>query len=266
MTPFITTIISLSIIFLSTTLGSALVFLFKNKYGPKTGSIIMGLASGIMISTSFFGLILPSMKESQAIYGENLEWLPPIIGFILGAFFLFLLDKIVPHLHKSGDETTEEGLNNNKLKDETKFFLAVLIHNIPEGIAVGLACGLAFNNPTNVNMMSALSLAIGIAIQNFPEGSAVSIPLLGEGVSKPKSFLLGSLSGVVEPIFGILAIFLSQFLQGATPYLLSFAAGAMIYVTIDELIPEFKNSRFDHYGLWAFIFGFAFMMLLEVLL
>ena len=127
MTPLIVTVISLSIIFASTTLGSSLVFLFKNKYGPRTSAIIMGLDSGIMISTSFFGLILPSIEESSKIYGENLDWMPPLVGFIAGAIFLFLLDKIVPHLHQSGDETTEEGLNNNKLKDETKFFLAVLI-------------------------------------------------------------------------------------------------------------------------------------------
>ena len=265
MTPLIVTVISLSIIFASTTLGSSLVFLFRNKYGPRTSSIIMGLASGIMISTSFFGLILPSIEESSKIYGENLDWMPPLVGFILGAIFLFLLDKIVPHLHKNDNNETEEGLKN-KFKDETKFFLAVLIHNIPEGIAVGLACGLALHTGDSVHMMGALSLAIGIAIQNFPEGSAVSIPLFGEGVSKTKSFLLGSLSGIVEPLFGILAIFLAQFLTGATPFLLSFAAGAMIYVTIDELIPEFKNSNFDHYGLWAFVIGFSIMMLLEMII
>ena len=265
MTPLIVTVISLSIIFASTTLGSSLVFLFRNKYGPRTSSIIMGLASGIMISTSFFGLILPSIEESSKIYGENLDWMPPLVGFILGAIFLFLLDKIVPHLHKNDNDKTEEGLKN-KFKDETKFFLAVLIHNIPEGIAVGLACGLALHTGDNVHMMAALSLAIGIAIQNFPEGSAVSIPLFSEGVSKTKSFLLGSLSGIVEPLFGILAIFLAKFLTGATPFLLAFAAGAMIYVVVEELIPEAQAGEHSNVGTIATAIGFVLMMVLDVAL
>ncbi|MBP5694570.1 MAG: ZIP family metal transporter [Bacilli bacterium] len=258
-------ILSLSLIFVATVLGSALVFFSKKNYSSKTGSIIVGLASGIMIATSFFGLLQPSIVESNAAYGAELSWLPPILGFILGALLLFGLDKIVPHKHKTENDETE-GIKTNKISKNTKFILAVTLHNIPEGIAVGLVCGIALNSNSQAAIIAALTLAIGIAIQNFPEGSAVSIPLLSENISKPKAFLLGALTGIVEPIFGILALFLASYASFLLPYLLSFAAGAMIYVTIDELVPEFKQAGDGHFGIWSFIIGFGTMMLLEVLL
>lgn len=258
-------IISLSLIFLATTLGSALVFFFKRNYSARTSSIIVGLASGIMIATSFFGLLQPSIEESVEHYSQAMSWIPPLVGFILGALLLFALDKIVPHLHKT-DREDEEGIKTNKINKNTKFILAVTLHNIPEGIAVGLVCGIALNEKTQASIIAALTLAIGIAIQNFPEGSAVSIPLLNENVSKPKAFLLGTLTGIVEPIFGVIALFLASQVTFLLPYLLSFAAGAMIYVTIDELVPEFKESGDGHAGIWSFIIGFAIMMLLEVVL
>ena len=266
MSPLIVSIISLSIIFLATTLGSGLVFFFKKPYSERVNSIIIGLASGIMISVTFFGLLKPSMEEGANLYGEKLAFVPALVGFLLGALLLFILDRVVPHLHKGIDFSEEEGPTNTKVSSRMKFFLAVTLHNIPEGMAVGLACGIAFSNLTNDSMMSALSLAIGIAIQNFPEGSAVSIPLRGDGMSRTKSFLFGMGSGVVEPIFGVIAIFLASYLTSLVPYLLAFAGGAMIYVTIDDLIPEFKNSKFDHFGMWAFIIGFAIMMVLESVL
>ena len=226
--------------------------------------MVIGLASGIMIATSFFGLLLPSIEKGQEIYGEKMTALPVCIGFILGGLLLYILDKVIPHFHKLG---REEGIKTNKITTRTKFILAVTLHNIPEGIAVGLVCGMAFQaTDIDAAYLSALSLALGIAIQNLPEGAAVSIPLLEDNVSKPKAFLLASFTGIVEPIFGILAILLAAYFGDALPYLLSFAAGAMIYVTIDDLIPEFKEQSDGHFGLWAFMFGFLIMMLLEILL
>lgn len=267
MDPIIISVICLCLIFGATTLGSSLVFVCKKTYSARTGLMIVGLASGIMMATSFFGLLLPSIEESKSIYGEKLAVLPVVLGFILGGVLLYFLDKVVPHLHKDSEEA--EGIKTDKINRRFKFILAVTLHNIPEGIAVGLLCGYAIGATDNIETacLGALSLAIGIAIQNLPEGSAVSIPLLEDGVSKPKAFLLGTLTGVVEPIFAFIAIFLAAFLNSALPYLLSFAAGAMMYVTIDELIPEIKCRReHSHFGLWAFMIGFAIMTCLEILL
>lgn len=267
MNPITLSAICLSIIFLSTTLGGALVYFFRKNFSKKTGAIIIGLASGIMIATSFFGLLLPSIEEGTLLYGEKMAAIPVTVGFLLGGLVLYILDKVVPHFHRSGNE--EEGIKTTRVTKQTKFILAVTLHNIPEGIAVGLVCGMAFNATGNIEAtyFSALSLALGIAIQNFPEGAAVSIPMLEEeNISKTKAFLLATLTGIVEPLFGLLTILLATYLNGALPYLLSFAAGAMIYVTIDELIPEFKEEGKGHFGLWSFMIGFLIMMLLEILI
>lgn len=259
-------IFSLSLIFLATSLGSSLVFFFKKSFGDKVGNVIIGLASGIMVSASFFGLLLPSMEQAkQASYLPSyLSFLPPLLGFLFGGLLLYLMDKLVPHLHLNSGE--EEG-PKSRLSKNAKFFFAVTIHNIPEGISVGLACGLALANKGDASYIgAALSLAIGIAIQNFPEGAAVSIPLLEEGVSKPKSFLMGAGSGVVEPIFGLITLLIAPYVKEALPYLLSIASGAMIYVTIDELLPEARKGDYVHYGLWSFMIGFAIMMVLEMVL
>lgn len=176
---------------------------------------------------------------------------------------LYLLDKIIPHFHKNID--IEEG-RKSTLDKNIKFFLAVTIHNIPEGLAVGFACGLALNSSNEISLIySCLSLAIGIAIQNIPEGAAVSIPLFNDGMKKSKSFIFGTLSGIVEPLFGIIGLFLAK-LSIITPWLLSIACGAMIYVTLDELLPESRKGGFEHYGLWSFMIGFVLMMSLEILL
>lgn len=267
MNPITLSAICLSIIFLSTTLGGALVYFFRKNFSKKTGAIIIGLASGIMIATSFFGLLLPSIEEGTLLYGEKMAAIPVTVGFLLGGLLLYILDKVVPHFHRSGNE--EEGIKTTRVTKQTKFILAVTLHNIPEGIAVGLVCGMAFNATGNIEAtyFSALSLTLGIAIQNFPEGAAVSIPMLEEeNISKTKAFLLATLTGIVEPLFGLLTILLATYLNGALPYLLSFAAGAMIYVTIDELIPEFKEEGKGHFGLWSFMIGFLIMMLLEILI
>ncbi len=255
-------IFSILIIFAATTLGSSFVFFFKKNFSDKTNNAVLGFAAGIMIAASFFGLILPSVEGSKESYG-NIAFLPPLLGFLLGALFLWLLDKLIPHFHKNNG--VEEGLEAKTLGKNFKFFLAVTIHNIPEGLAVGFAAGLALANQSQAAIGAALSLAIGIAIQNVPEGAAVSIPLLGDGMSKPKSFLFGTASGVVEPLFALIGLALAQ-LSIITPWLLAFAAGAMVYVTLDELIPESRKGGYEHIGLWSFLIGFLIMMALEVLL
>lgn len=254
-------VLSLSMIFLATTLGSAFVFFFKKGFSDKTNNLILGFAGGIMISASFFGLLLPSIEESKT-YFPSCSYLAPILGFLLGGLFLYLLDKIVPHFHKNTGVV--EGKQSAWSKN-VKFFLAVTMHNIPEGLSVGFACGLALKGDDVSLIYSCLSLALGIAIQNIPEGAAVSIPLFGDGMSKGESFLFGTASGVVEPIFGILGLFLAR-LSYVTPWLLSIACGAMIYVTLDELLPESRKGGYEHYGLWSFMIGFALMMALEILL
>ena len=261
MNPVIASIVALSLIFGATVLGSSFVFFFRRSLTPKMNNLILGFAGGIMVSASIFGLILPSIDESKTLFPEY-AWLAPILGFILGCLFLWLLDKIVPHFHENTG--VEEGLKIS-LNKNLKFLLAVTIHNIPEGLAVGFACGLALRGGDAALIGAALSLAIGIAIQNVPEGAAVSIPMYSDGMSRGKAFLYGSASGFVEPLFGVIGLFLAQ-LSIITPWLLAFAAGAMIYVTLDEILPDSRKEGFEHYGLWAFIAGFVIMMALELLL
>lgn len=266
MNEIIVSIISISIIFLGTILGSSLVFFIRtSKFSDRVSNMILGFASGVMFAAAIFGLLLPSISQSEnnEIY-NNWSFVPPIVGFILGCIFLYILDKVIPHFHKS--DNNEEGIRTDKLTKNTKFFLAVTIHNIPEGLAVGFAAGLAIYTKSEEAIFSCLSLAIGIALQNIPEGTAISIPYYGEGYSKWKSFFLGSLTGIVEPVFAIIGLFMAAYLTSTMPWLLSFAAGAMIYVTVDELLPEARRGNYIHYGIWAFIIGFIIMTALEIIL
>lgn len=259
-------LISICVIFLATMLGSAFVFLFRKNLSARIKTLILGFAGGIMIAAAFFGLIIPAIEECENNSSYNgWAFIPPVIGFILGGLLLYALDKIIPHFHKLQDR--EEG-RKTELSQNIRFFLAVTIHNIPEGLAVGFACGLAISLGGDAGLtaaFSALSLAIGIAIQNIPEGAAISVPMYGDGMSKKKAFTFGMLSGVVEPIFAVIAIFLSQ-LSIITPWLLAFAAGAMIYVTLDEIMPESRENGFTHSAMWSFMIGFAIMMILEMTL
>lgn len=257
------TVISISIIFIATTLGSSLVFFFKRNMSAKLSNMILGFASGIMISAGIFGLLLPAMDESTILY-KDFAVVPVVVGFLLGGLLLNLLDIVIPHVHLSTNH--EEGINTPNLAKQIKFFLAVAIHNIPEGLAVGFACGLALKSKDPTLALSALSLAIGIAIQNLPEGSAVSIPLFENKVSKKNSFLLGMASGAVEPIFALIGLALVSTSNYVMPWFLAFSAGAMIFVTIEELLPEARKDGHTHYGLWAFMVGFSIMLVLEVLL
>lgn len=256
------TIISISIIFLGTLIGSMLVFFLKKNFSNRVSAIIMGFASGVMIAAGFLGLLVPSIEEATVSYGD-FAVLPVVIGFLLGGLLLFGLDKIVPHIHINTNE--EEG-SKSKISKQLKFFLAVTIHNIPEGLAVGFALGLAYSLQDKGAFLAALSLSIGLALQNIPEGAAISVPMLKEGISKPKAFLYGAFSGVVEPIFAVVGLLLASNLTMLLPWLLAFSAGAMIYVTVDELLPSMRENGHFHIGIWAFMIGFAIMMILELTL
>lgn len=252
--------IGLLIPFLGTSLGSLMVFLIKDKMNQKVEKLLLGFASGVMIAASIFSLIIPSieMATSQNI----IAYLPASVGFLLGMGFLLLLDSIIPHLHNGSENP--EGIKSN-LKKKTMMVFAITLHNIPEGMAVGVifAGALASNN---ISFASALALSIGIAIQNFPEGAIVSLPLAIEGKSKPKAFLMGVGSGIVEPIAAVITILLSQVMIPILPYLLSFAAGAMIYVVVEELIPESQNGKHSNIATIGVAIGFVLMMILDVAL
>ncbi len=252
--------IGLLIPFLGTSLGSLMVFLIKDKMNPKVEKLLLGFASGVMIAASIFSLIIPSieMATSQNI----IAYLPASVGFLLGMGFLLLLDSIIPHLHNGSENP--EGIKSN-LKKKTMMVFAITLHNIPEGMAVGVIFAGALASK-NISFASALALSIGIAIQNFPEGAIVSLPLAIEGKSKPKAFLMGVGSGIVEPIAAVITILLSQVMIPILPYLLSFAAGAMIYVVVEELIPESQNGKHSNIATIGVAIGFVLMMILDVAL
>ena len=261
MSPYLYVIIGLTSIFLATVIGSAFVFFFRKKQiSPKLNQIFIGFASGIMLAASIFSLLLPAM-ESEITYMPN--WLVVGLATLLGALFMLLIDKIVPHFHNK--ENKDEGIKTKRVNKNTQMFLAVLIHNVPEGLSVGIAFGVALMNPTNEGLMfGALMLAIGLSIQNIPEGTVVSLPLLGETNKPMKAFLFGSLTGIVEPIAGILGLFLAMSIQFIMPWALAFSAGCMIYVVVEEMIPEMNGESTAHHGVWSFIIGFIIMMILDI--
>lgn len=247
--------------FLGTTLGSATVFLMKNKLNKKVEKILLGFAAGVMIAASVWSLLIPSidMAQEQGI----LPWLPAAIGFMLGIVFLLVLDSLIPHLHL--ESTKPEGIKI-KLKKTTMMVFAVTLHNIPEGMAVGVSFAGTLMENTGITLAGAFALAIGIAIQNFPEGAIISMPLKAEGMSKGKAFLYGTLSGIVEPIGAIITILLTSTVIPILPYVLAFAAGAMIYVVVEELIPESQVGGHSNIGTIGMAIGFTIMMILDVAL
>ena len=254
-------LLGLLIPFVGTTLGAAMVFLMKNKLNKKVEKVLLGFASGVMVAASVWSLLIPSidMAKEQNI----IAWLPATVGFTLGIVFLLILDNIIPHLHIKSKEP--EGLKS-KLGKSAMMVLAVTLHNIPEGMAVGVTLAGAISGNSTITMMGAIALSIGIAIQNFPEGAIISMPLKEEGNTKSKSFIYGTLSGIVEPIFGGLTILLTSLVVPILPYLLSFAAGAMIYVVVEELIPESQVGKHSNLGTIGFACGFILMMILDVAL
>ena len=243
--------LGLMIPFLGTTLGAAMVFLMKNKINNKVEKLLLGFASGVMIAASIWSLIIPSIDMAQE--QGQIAWLPATIGFLLGIVFLLVLDSLIPHLHLNSSKP--EGVKA-KLKKTTMMVLAVTLHNIPEGMAVGVAFAGAIAGNTGITIAGAMALAIGIAIQNFPEGAIISMPLKSEGVSKFKAFWYGTLSGIVEPIGAIITIWLTGLVVPILPYLLSFAAGAMIYVVVEELIPESQSGEHSNIGTIGVAIGF----------
>lgn len=252
-------VLCLFIPLIGTTLGSAMVFFLKNEINPKLKKILMGFASGVMIAASIWSLLQPAIDSFEK--GNFLMWLVPAVGFIIGMGFMLLLDYLIPHLHLNKQE---EGVKGGKLSKTFKMMLAVTLHNVPEGLAVGVV--IAGMMTGNINEQAMLALSIGIAIQNFPEGVIVSTPLKEEGNPKWKAFLLGVLSGVVEPIAGLLAILLTSAVTTILPYTLAFAAGVMIYVVVEELIPEANEGPHSNLATIGLAVGFVVMMILDIAL
>ena len=246
---------------LGTTLGAACVFFMRKNMKDGIQRSLTGFASGVMVAASVWSLLIPSIEQSESM--GRFAFVPALVGLWAGMLFLLLLDNITPHLHINSE--VSEGPRTN-LKKTTMLVLAVTIHNIPEGMAVGVMyAGLLAGN-TKITAASALALSLGIAIQNFPEGAIISLPLRAEGESKGKAFLGGVLSGVVEPVGAILTIIAAQLIIPALPYLLSFAAGAMLYVVVEELIPEMSQGEHSNIGTVFFAVGFSLMMVLDVAL
>ena len=247
--------------FLGTTLGAALVFFLKRDLPEKVQKGLSGFAAGVMVAASIWSLLIPAIEQSENM--GKLSFLPAFIGFWVGVLFLLLLDRLIPHLHVGSDQA--EG-PKSKLGRTTMMVLAVTLHNIPEGMAVGVVYAGFLSGNTQITAASALALSLGIAIQNFPEGAIISMPLKAEGESKGKAFLGGVLSGIVEPVGAVLTLLAAQLVIPALPYLLSFAAGAMLYVVVEELIPEMSQGRHSNLGTVFFAVGFSIMMTLDVAL
>lgn len=254
-------ILGISIPLIGTTLGSAMVFFMRDVLNEALQKILMGFAAGVMIAASVWSLIIPSieMAEAQGL----IEWMPAVIGFLMGILFLLLLDRIIPHLHVN--EEVPEGPKAD-LNKTTMLVLAVTLHNIPEGMAVGVVFAGIIADNSLITMSAAMVLAIGIAIQNFPEGAIISMPLRSLGMSKKKAFTVGFLSGVVEPIAAVLTILLTTVISGMLPYLLAFAAGAMIYVVVEDLVPEGQEGKHSDFSTIGLAVGFVLMMVLDVAL
>ena len=245
--------------FLGTALGSSMVFFMRSKMNSKVKKMLLGFASGVMIAASIWSLLVPSMDMAKS-QGE-IEWLPATIGFLLGIAFLLILDSVIPHLHINNDKP--EGVQS-KFKRTTMLVLAVTLHNIPEGMAEGITFAGVLIGNTGITMAGAFALAIGLAIQNFPEGAIISMPLKSEGISKAKAFIYGTLSGIVEPIGAVITILLAKTVTPILPYLLAFAAGAMMYVVVEELIPQSQEGKHSNIGTISVAIGFILMMALDV--
>ncbi len=251
----------LMIPFIGTAAGAACVFFLKNELKIGITRALSGFAAGVMVAASIWSLIVPAIEQSSD--KGRLAFLPAFVGFWLGILFLLLLDHTIPHFHVGIEQA--EGPKSHLTKT-VMLVLAVTLHNIPEGMAVGVVYAGLLNGSEMITAGAAFALALGIAIQNFPEGAIISMPLYAEGKSKPKSFWLGVLSGAVEPVFGGLTVVIAGLVVPAMPYLLTFAAGAMLYVVVEELIPEMSAGEHSNIGVVAFAFGFSMMMALDVAL
>lgn len=247
--------------FFGTVLGSACVFLMKKNMSDRLQRSLSGFAAGVMVAASVWSLLIPAIEQSEAM--GSWSFVPAAVGFWIGILFLLLLDHIIPHLHMGSSQA--EG-PKSRLRRSTMLVLAVTLHNIPEGMAVGVVYAGYLSGNTGISAMGALALSLGIAIQNFPEGAIISMPLKAEGMKKSRAFFNGAASGIVEPIGALLTIAASSFVIPALPYLLSFAAGAMLYVVVEELIPEMSAGKHSNIGTVFFAVGFSIMMILDVAL
>lgn len=246
---------------LGTVIGAATVLFVGKGSAQRLHRILLGFASGVMVTASVWSLLIPAMEESADM--GNLAWVPAVVGFMLGVFAMLALDTFTPHLHP--DSTTPEG-PKSKLGNSSMLVLAVTLHNIPEGMAVGVVAAGALTGDVGLSLGGGLALAIGLAIQNIPEGAIISLPLRSSGLSRGRAFGYGALSGVVEPVSALLTILCVEQITGALPYMLAFAAGAMIYVVVEELIPQSQDGEHSNIPTIAFAIGFALMMILDVAL
>ena len=246
--------------FLGTSLGAAMVFFLKKQISGVVQKSLTGFAAGVMVAASFWSLLQPALDSSAAM--GSLAFLPAAVGFLVGVGFLLLLDVITPHMHM---DSQSEGPKNG-FRRTTKLILAVTLHNIPEGMAVGVVYAGLLSGSTGITAAGALTLSLGIAIQNFPEGAIVSMPLLAKGMPKRKTFLMGVLSGAVEPVAALVTVLAAGLIIPVMPYFLAFAAGAMMYVVVEELIPEMSEGEHSNIGTIAFSLGFVLMMILDVAL
>ncbi|HJB95431.1 MAG TPA: ZIP family metal transporter [Candidatus Mediterraneibacter intestinigallinarum] len=255
------TLIGIMIPFAGTALGSAMVFFMKKEMNERLQKLLLGFASGVMIAASVWSLLIPAIDMAEQKGG--ISWLPPAVGFLLGMGFLLMLDTLTPHLHFTDDEP--EGVPAH-LKKTTMLVLAVTLHNIPEGMAVGVTFAGVLTENTAMTLAGAFALSVGIAIQNFPEGAIISMPLKSQGLSRTRAFAYGALSGIVEPVAAFVTILLTGLVVPLLPYLLAFAAGAMIYVVVEELIPEAQTGAHSNISTVGVALGFVLMMILDVAL
>ena len=258
---YIATAIGLMIPFVGTVFGASMIFFLKNEMSAGLQKILLGFASGVMIAASVWSLLIPAIEMAENKGG--IPWIPAATGFLGGILFLLMLDVIIPHLHV--DAKKPEG-RKAQLSQSIMLILAVTLHNIPEGMAVGVVFAGLLSGEETITIAGAIALAVGIGIQNFPEGAIISMPLIGTGISKKRAFFYGVMSGIVEPIGACLTIGLTGLITPLLPYILSFAAGAMIYVVVEELIPQAQNGEHSNLGTIGVALGFALMMVLDVAL
>lgn len=254
-------LVGILIPFVGTALGSAMVFFLKGDMKSSIKKLLLGFASGVMIAASVWSLLIPAIDMTEEQGG--IKWLPAVLGFLIGIGFLLVLDSIIPHLHT--DTAEPEGVKS-KLGKNAMLVLAVTLHNIPEGMAVGVLFAGLYAQDSSITLAGAFALSIGIAIQNFPEGAIISMPLISNGITRKRAFFYGALSGIVEPIGAFLTILLTSLVIPILPYILSFASGAMIYVVVEELIPEAQSGEHSNIGTIGVAFGFALMMFLDIAL
>lgn len=255
------TLIIVALPFLGTVIGASTVLLARHSVSSRIHNALLGFAAGVMVAASVWSLIIPSLELSEPM--GKMSWMPAAVGIILGMLFLLALDSLVPHMHPGTD--TREGLRST-LGKRQMLMLAVTLHNIPEGMAVGAVIAGALAGEMGISIAAATALAIGMAIQNIPEGAIISLPLRGDGMSRGKAFGYGALSGIVEPISALAMVLLYEHISPILPYLLSFSAGAMLYVVVEELIPETQQGKHSDIGTIAFAIGFVIMMILDVAL